>query len=236
MEKEEQVVGGIPYGYIDHYETDLLDWEIIAVEEQVRAAILDPKTGQPSETYDYGMVLDMVVRERSTGEYVLVEHKTTSQLNEAYWRKLELDPQLSGYWLGCHAKGWPITKIIYNVIKLPGIRQRQTESRKSYYDRIREELTMQPEKYFHRKPIYRTQEQLLEFLDGTWRWIKFIDRLWGRPMQDWLKSDIIACTRFNRTCEFLDVCAYGMEGPHMSAFYKRDEQHPEFPTLEEDLE
>jgi hypothetical protein len=227
-EKDHAVVGGLAYGYIDHYESDLDDWEIIAVEEQVRTKIVHPTTKEIHPVWDYGMVLDMVVRIKSTGKYALVEHKTTTQLGETYWTKLTLDPQLSGYWLGCHARGWPIDHVIYNVIQMPGIRQRQNETRLAYYDRLHEELTLNSGKYFHRRVIQRTREQLLQFLDNVWHWSDRLSELWDQPMEKWLKSDIVACVKWNRPCEFLDICAFGLEGPHMMAYEVRERQHPEY--------
>lgn len=228
MSKEEAIVAGLPYGYVDVYNDDHDKWEIIACEAQVRTRIPHPDVPDLFSPWDYGAVLDLVVRERDTQDYVLVEHKTTSKLDSVYLRKLEIDPQLSGYWLSAHAYRWPIKKVIYNVIRMPTIRQRQTETRTQFIRRLQEEFVASPDKYFYRHEVTRTREQLEQFLRGVWEWATYLEYMWDRPMDSWLRSDPQACTMYNRMCEFLGPCAHGLDGPHMLEYVTRTQQHPEY--------
>lgn len=226
--KDETMVSGLAHAYVEHYASDLERWTVEAVEKPCKARPINPKDPTVLTSSTYAGVLDMVVRENDSGRLLLVEHKSTGKIDSTYWHKLMNDPQLSGYWLLAHANGYPIDGIVYNVVQFPGIRQRKTETVAGYHQRLRDEMMDKPEKYFHRKTVTRTQEQLTEFLINTWGWLERLEELWDKPMHAWLKSDVVACTSFHRICEFIEPCSHGIEGPHMLAFDVRDMQNPEY--------
>lgn len=115
--------GVLMQGYDARWSGERLD--VIAVEAEFRAPLINPETGAASRTYELGGKLDVVVRDRSDGLVKLVEHKTTSDdigIGSDYWKRLMIDPQISTYFAGGKAVGHDIAECIYDVIKKPGLR------------------------------------------------------------------------------------------------------------------
>lgn len=99
--------------------------ETIAVESEFRAPLINPQTGAASRTFELGGKLDVVVRDLRDGLVKLVEHKTTSDdigPGSDYWKRLQIDPQVSTYFAGGKAVGFPIAECIYDLLGKPGLR------------------------------------------------------------------------------------------------------------------
>ncbi len=83
------------------------EWEIIEVEKQYNLSI----TGE----YTYSMRLDLLVRERSTGDLAIVDHKTTYD----FWQPedIELSGQFPKYIAALRANGIMVNKVLINQIR-----------------------------------------------------------------------------------------------------------------------
>jgi hypothetical protein len=115
--------GVLMQGYDARWANERLD--VIAVEAEFRAPLINPETGAASRTFELGGKLDVVVRDRRDGLVKLVEHKTTSEEigpGSDYWKRLVIDPQISTYFAGGKAYGYEIAECIYDVIGKPGLR------------------------------------------------------------------------------------------------------------------
>lgn len=90
------------------------DWEIIAVEEQFRFYL---------GRLEFGGKIDALIRERSTGRALVLEHKTSTQdtsPGSLYWDRLALDTQISLYLDGCEfGLDVPVVGCVYDVLKRP---------------------------------------------------------------------------------------------------------------------
>jgi PD-(D/E)XK nuclease superfamily len=75
--------------YVDHWGRDP-QWHIISVEQQFKVKII--KAGEPVALF--ASRWDGVARDLGTGDIILLEHKTASQVNTAY---LEMDDQAGSY-------------------------------------------------------------------------------------------------------------------------------------------
>lgn len=96
--------------------------EVVAVEREFYAPLLNPETGAPSRTYELGGKLDVLLRSK------FVEHKTTSEdigLGSVYWRRLTLDPQVSTYYAGAKSLGHDVHGCVYDVVRKPALRPSQ---------------------------------------------------------------------------------------------------------------
>lgn len=149
--------------------------------------ILDGLTVTPTKTYIW-------------------EHKftTTDVLNNPwYWEKLAHDWQVGLYQRAIRARTGGDISVVYNVIRVPMIRQRKNESEPEFLDRFSETLESEPEKYFFRKHVSWSEEEL-----------------------DYLEQDLAAvvgeisaatgfagsrgnCFAFRRRCEYYGVCFSG---------------------------
>ncbi len=118
-------------------------YEVLRVQPMFVTPVLNPDTGRPSNTFELGGKLDVLVRDIRTGEIAIVETKTTSDdiaMTSSYWHTVSAtDPQVSTYYKGARQilsemgiKDEP-ARCVYDVIRKPTIkpyRATPPESRK----------------------------------------------------------------------------------------------------------
>lgn len=87
-----------------------------------------------------------------TGDkYILLEYKTSSQIQEQYFKRLKMDKQLNGYAIGLKTiTGKYPAKCIYFTFRKPSIRVRQNESETQYLKRLEEDLIERAPWYYIR--------------------------------------------------------------------------------------
>ncbi len=93
-------------GYWAHYKGDP-DWEILEVERGYDVEL--------TSAYEYALRLDLLVKSRSTGHVILVDHKTAYD----FWSAddLDLNPQFPKYIGSLRANGLKVDKAILNQIR-----------------------------------------------------------------------------------------------------------------------
>jgi hypothetical protein len=241
--------------YVSHGWPDRNDYDVLAVEHPVRFPLINPETMATSRTYEMGGVLDLVLKRRATSEVTLVEHKTTgadfSDDAADYWKRLDMDPQLSIYVVGCEAAGFKIDRIIYDVVARPQLRvrlatavearkytkdgklyanQRDTdETNEEFRARLRADIAERPERYTGRREIARMESQVRDGMLDTWQEARFIRdaQLSGRHPRN---PD--ACHQMG-TCEMFEICAYGVDPEQSSLFRRTKDLHPELSARQE---
>jgi CRISPR/Cas system-associated exonuclease Cas4 (RecB family) len=100
-------------------------YDVLGVESQFVVPLRNPETGAPSRTYELAGKIDVLVRDRRDGLVRIVEHKTTGEdlaAGSEYWRRLQIDSQVSTYFAGAKALGHDVAECIYDVIKKPALR------------------------------------------------------------------------------------------------------------------
>lgn len=111
------------------WRADAARYELLANEQSFTAPLVNPRTKRTSRTWLIGGVVDKIVRDRTTGRVLLVEHKTTSEAiengDDPYWAKLGMDSQVSQYFIGASALGHEVEGCLYDVAKKPGQRPSQ---------------------------------------------------------------------------------------------------------------
>lgn len=98
-------------------------YEVLGVEQEFRAPLVNPDTGAASRTYALGGKLDAIARD--AGRVLIVEHKTSSEdigVGSTYWQRLRMDSQVSTYFVGADALGAPAQACLYDVVAKPGIK------------------------------------------------------------------------------------------------------------------
>lgn len=214
-----------------------------AVECEYVLPLLNPATTAPSRTFELAGKIDAIV----SGD--VVEHKTTSDSIEdpacEYWQRLSLDSQISGYFLAAEKLGYKPSKIIYDVIKKPTIRpakatpeevrkykkdgtlyanQRATdETPEEFRQRLREDITANPDKYFQRREIARLENDLVEYMQDVWSVAKLI--MESRAEGYWPKR-ISQCFSYGR-CPYYEVCAKIASLDDSSMYVKAESKNPE---------
>lgn len=206
--------------------------ETIAVEEQFRADLVNPDTGAKSRTFQLGGKVDGLVRLRD-GVY-LTERKSTSQSLEpggVYWKTLTLDPQISTYVDGVRALGHEVRGVLYDVVRKLGIRpleankQRATpEVPEAYEERCIEAIAKEPDRYYARGTIVRLQDEETEARSDRWQVAKGI--LFAESVGRFPRN-VDACMRWNRPCDFFDVCCGTASLDDPTRFRRVEDSHEE---------
>jgi hypothetical protein len=104
------------------------DLEVLGVEVQFSAPLINPETNGRSLTYDLGGKMDALVRSCRTGAVAIVEHKFTAssaEIGSAYRERLAIDSQIDQYFLGASALGHDAQYVLYDVLVKPALRPLQ---------------------------------------------------------------------------------------------------------------
>ncbi len=217
--------------------------DVIGVEVEFRAPMLNPQTGAASRTWTHAGKIDALIPS------VVIEHKTTSESisddSDHYWQRLALDFQVSGYVIGAESLGHDVQATLYDVLKKSTLRplkatplenrkytkanvlyanQRETdETPEEYALRLREDIAADPERYFQRHVIPRLESQIADYRLSVWqagRAIREAELAGRSPMNP------DACFRFGR-CPFWDACANGLDLLTSPDFKVVENLHPE---------
>ena len=100
---------------------------VVATEEVFDIPLRNPATGQPSRTWTLAGRRDKVVRLPDT-RLAILEYKTSSQdlsPDGDFWRRLQMDSQVSIYWLAALDGGLDVQTVLYDVTRKPSIRPSQ---------------------------------------------------------------------------------------------------------------
>ena len=219
--------GVLMQGYDARWSGEQLD--VIAVEAQFRAPLVNPETGASSRTFDLAGKLDVLVRDPSDGLIKLVEHKTTARdigPGTVYWKQLTLDAQVSLYFAGAKARGYDVAECIYDVIGKPALRpykatpeeaRKYTKDGRLYAnqrasdetaDEFRQRLTAHiaenPDRYYQRGTVVRLEQEELDAAYDTWTIARLIRE--AQLGSRWPRN-VDACERFGRECAYWPVCA-----------------------------
>jgi hypothetical protein len=202
--------------------------EVLGVEVEFRAPIVNPRTGVQSRTFMLGGKIDAIAR-LADGNVYLIEHKTTSEDIEGgsdYWQRLRLDSQVSDYFVGARALGFEVVGCLYDVIGKPKLqrleatpiaerqyrkdgqlyaRQREhAETIDEYRLRLRAHIAENIDRYYKRGEVVRTAEDEREAALDTWdtaRDLRDAERFERYP------RNTNACKSWGQKCEFWAVCA-----------------------------
>lgn len=221
--------------------------EIIEVGKKFEVPLINPETGAASRTYMLAGEVDALAK--INGAYYIIEHKTTSEdigPGSAYWKRLVIDPQISTYFAGCKALGYDVHGCLYDVLYKPGLRPLRAtppEARKytksgalyanqrevdetpiEYHDRLIAAISEQPDRYYQRGTVVRTET---EEKDAAWD-------MWttARMIADAIKTgrhprNPDSCIRYGRECEYFGVCTGTESLEDTTKFYLVSDVHPE---------
>lgn len=202
-------------------------YEVLAVEAEFSAPLVNPKTGHESRTFLLAGKIDAIVRDHD-GRVYIVEHKTSSEdlgAGSQYWQRLRIDAQVSTYYAGAQALGHKVAGCIYDVVSKPQLRPFKAtaiESRKhtrdgklyanqraedetpaEYQVRVLAHITEHPYRYFQRGTVVRLEEEEREAAFDAWQTARLIREA---ELEKRYPRNADACPRYGRMCSYFDVC------------------------------
>jgi hypothetical protein len=201
-------------------------WQVLEIEQIYDSPLVNLSTTRSSRNFKIAGKIDKLAKH--DGIVVLVDHKTTSEdLSDdgAYWQQLVVDSQPSHYEVLLLANGVKVDRVVWDVVRKPGIRPRKSigETAEQYEDRVASECSMNPGRYFARRSGKRTREELVEYAQELWSLQKDISV--ARSFDRWYRN-VGSCMVYGSPCRFLGVCS-GHDSIDSDNWYRVDDVHDE---------
>lgn len=248
---------GLVIGYAHRWADEQRSIQLEACECVLQAPLKNINTARSSRTFDIAGKLDKLAHD-DAGR-TLYDHKTTSDdISDPagpYWRQLAIDSQASHYELLSMANDLRVDRIVWDVVRKPGIRPKQIaakdykqaradsaycgfsvssetmewladnqrENGELYGYRVAREAIDDQQRYFARRSVPRTREQLAEYMEELWEiagTIRDAKRLGNHYRNS------AACMQYGRPCEFLGICS-GSDSPDSDRWRKKAAIHVE---------
>lgn len=240
-EKSQAVLDGIADNYCFLFAGDLDDFEILGVELGIEGPILNPNTGKASRRFWFAGKADGVIRLRreisgfKPGSILILEHKTTSRADEAFWGKMELDNQLPFY--AAYLKkdhGIIADGFLLNVIEKPNgsVRPRKNEPQVDYLQRLRH--AMADSGRYKRRFFPLDRQAIKVSLYDLWRTQHMIRESYKK---DSFPMTPGSCFSYGSRCPYFELCT--SESPETvideSGLYEHRQAHCELISASGDL-
>jgi len=236
-------------GYIAAFGHWLEGVEIVSVEEPFRIKLVNPRTDKASRTFELEGKLDGIVREN--GQLWNCEEKTRGgdvDDDDPYWRRLEIDPQVSLYHVATQEKyGEAPRGTIYFVCVKPSIRpklatpedkrrytkdgkldarQRATdETPEEFKARLIEVVSKDPDRYFKMVRVPRLEKDLEDSRLDVWDTAQAI--IAARNSGTFLRNPDSCIHAFGQCCDFFAVCTNRATLDDPLLYRKADTAHEE---------
>lgn len=199
----------------------------VAVEAEFAAPLVDPASGRRARGVHRAGKIDAIVRDED-GRHWIMEHKTTSAEcgpGSDYVERLAVDSQVSHYFRGAEALGYPVVGCVYDILRKPPPRLMATphdrrryradgelysaqraddETSDAYRARVLEAMAADPESYYRRVSVVRLDAELAEA--GRDDWAQAMAIRAQRKAGYWPRNPD-ACMRYGRRCEYWPVCS-----------------------------
>lgn len=211
--------------YFKHWYKDITELKWERVESEFRIPLIVVRNGRSYQTFLRGK-MDGAFRDRKNRR-ALFETKTKSRMDEGNLVdilpfEMQINTYVSALW---HLDGKAPRKVLYNVIRRPGLRQKQSESIGEFIDRITEDIKLRPDWYFVRMEMNIDEAEVERFKLELGDLIgDFLD-WWHGHVGHYRNSGY--CENKYGTCWALSICSRGDYG----AVFKRDKVFRELEDL-----
>lgn len=197
------------HGYFDYYRQET-EYETLELEVELDFPL-------DADGQRYTGRLDRVVRSKADGMVYIMEHKTSGEHATTFFKRFEIAPAITGYvWLAQQRYEEPIGGVIVNGLFKPRVNPPKKDGSRTL-----------GEPSYLRETFIRTKVEIDEWAEETLIKRKRITDLMAlNDPRQWTKRET-SCTRFNRTCEFIDVCKHQQADFVMAAFRERGDRQRE---------
>jgi hypothetical protein len=229
--------------YDARWAASMADYDVLGVEVEFVAMIPGRRRLRVAGK------LDALVRRRSDGAVLFVEHKSSGadlSAGSTYFQRLRMDPQVSIYFAGCRELGHEPVACLYDIVVRPDLRplratpiekrkltkdgrlyanQRETdETTDQFRERLSAAVIAAPESYFVRVEVVRLESELEASqadVEETALQIRSGSQTGVSPRNP------SSCFLYGRTCEFLSVCDGTASLDDETKFRRVDKTHEE---------
>ena len=250
---------GLIEGYHTRWASQHVDIETIECEKTYEGQLYNHKSNRDSRTFTLAGKIDkrclwsgkQIVVDHKTTSLDIADPAGD------YWRQLQVEGQPYHYELLLRQNGITVDGVVWDVIKKPGIKPRkitkaeqaEIQSTRSYFGARVHDLSVvhessdlrfyqarlanlcrqEGEKYFQRRAMTRTHDELLDY--NALLWDVAQDLLVTRR-EDRHYCNAGACMQYGRPCTYLGICA-NHDSVDSSHWVPR-ERHPELDGLNGD--
>lgn len=252
---------GLMRGYHARWGNQQTGIELVDCERYLEAPLTNLDTGRNSRTFRIAGKLDKLARHNS--RLCLFDHKTTSSdiadPASTYWRQLEIERQPSHYELLLLANGIRVDRIVWDVIRKPGIRPKNiAKATLAELETVREYCGygVTAAAIEHAKEHGTENGELFEYRVAS-ECVNDPDRYFARrgvnrtregladyggQLWDMAKDMQLArlnnrhyqnsgaCMNYGSACDFLGICS-GHDTPDSERWQERVSVHPELPVI-----
>lgn len=165
---------------------------------------------------------DGLIHHKDFKKYFLHEVKTSGDANrETYKLKLQQERQISNNIMAIREEGKYCEGVVYDIIWKPAIRQKKDESSDEFQERKAECYRAEPERYFERLIVYRSDQDLKNAMTNLQQNFAMMGagKMFGYPKNE------TACEKWGTLCPFFSAgCMDEMEP---QGFEVREQKFPE---------
>lgn len=232
--------------YISTYSRE--SFAVIDVEKTFKQPLLSPK-GKASRFFTLQGKVDALIKEN--GRYFVMEHKTTSKIDEGYINRILIDSQILIYAIALEKElGIKISGALYDVAQKPLIRMKQEESiedfearkaaliaksktgkssatrqkaetEEQFYDRCMNSIG---ESSFYREYVLFSDEMKSQAIKDIWSISK--DYRLCKKEGNFYKNTL-NCNLFGSSCVYLPLCRCFGNLEQCKDIYTQQEPHKE---------
>ncbi len=191
----------IPAYFINYHKDFGLEWVYVESDFSFPVEVDSKTIIQVKGKYDGGY--------NTKKGFWVFESKFLSRWNQDIADFLPLDLQTCTYTGAAHYAKHPLLGCRYNIVRKPQLKRKQSEGRKDFITRIREDITSRPEFYFERHDVEFSKAEceanirrITHLVRGFVKWWKDGDH----KTRD-LGFNSGACENKYGSCEFLPICA-----------------------------
>lgn len=237
--------------YCRVYSDDMNKYEVVKLEYEFMSSLFKLNGVDCA----FGGKIDGLLREKATGHYYLIEHKTTSRIDNGYLSSLWMNTQIVLYSVMLESLlNIKIYGVIYDIIEKPQISIKTGESEQEFNERldaaknkklVKRKMPESIEDFEERcNELYRDGSRLKRevILLSDWEKSKTMAEAY-LVASDWVRAssggemyrNTGSCFKWNKPCKFLPICQSNEnEGIIESLYRMRSENHAELGGLETD--
>ncbi len=233
--------------------------KVMRAEQVFELPIINPETGHPATTRTRGGKIDQIIQ-MADGRMAMREFKTCSDdvsPTSDYWKKLRMDPQVSGYFDALQNDAdneYDVITILYDVTRKPSIKPKKPvkkdvadwpmyfgekiedcekpgdkESPQMYGSRLAADINERPEWYYARKEIARVDADMEDWQYDLWGKHQALLALEKRGR---FPKDTRSCLLMGKCPYFDKICSAKVDASEgiPEGFKVLDNVHPELET------